>query len=98
MNGSILYAVTDIVALVMNRRMAPSTVVHHFCTAAALFVVLTSDLRQDGVFKGGVRNRVLFTFGLYPLYFLGRSYGAAIYKLCISAFSFLELIVDGNAT
>ena len=53
MNGSILYAVTDIVALVLNRRMAASTVVHHYCTAAALFVVLASDLRQDGLFKGG---------------------------------------------
>jgi hypothetical protein len=45
--------VTDIVALVLNRRMAASTVVHHYCTAAALFVVLASDLRQDGLFKGG---------------------------------------------
>ncbi len=50
--GSILYAVTDIVALYMNRRMAASTVVHHYCTAAAMVVVLSSDLRQEGAFKG----------------------------------------------
>ena len=53
MNGSILYALTDIVALALNKRMAASTVVHHYCTAAALLVVLASDLRQEGVFKGG---------------------------------------------
>ena len=53
MNGSLLYALTDIVALVLNKRMAASTVVHHYCTAAALLVVLASDLRQEGVFKGG---------------------------------------------
>jgi hypothetical protein len=52
MNGSILYAITDMVALALNKRMAPSTVVHHYCTAAALLVVLVSDLTKEGVFKG----------------------------------------------
>ena len=52
MNGSILYAVTDIVGLFLNQKMALSTVFHHICTAGALPLILMSDIREEGPSKG----------------------------------------------
>ena len=52
MNGSILYAVTDIVGLFLNQKMALSTVFHHICTAGALPLILMSDIRGEGPSKG----------------------------------------------
>ena len=51
-NASSLYAVTDIVALFANRRMALSTVFHHICTGLALLVILNADLKEESPVKG----------------------------------------------
>ena len=51
-NCCILYAVTDIVAIVFNRKMATCTLLHHYCVLVGLPYVIAADMGTEGVYKG----------------------------------------------
>ena len=53
-NMATMYAGKDLVGLLLNKKIAKTTVVHHICVFMAYFYVLsviTDDYRQEGIFK-----------------------------------------------
>ena len=68
-NLGCLYAVPDFVSLLLVRRMAATTVIHHMCVVLFNFISIRNDYAQDNVCRLIVVYGAFSTFG-YVVYLL----------------------------
>lgn len=95
-----VYTSTDLVGLIRNKKMATTTIIHHYCVLVGFFVISFKQFKEEGVYKAifiyGCFSSLAFLVNFYLGYrFLvdKNSYNSKIIK-SLSHKSYLFVIVS----
>lgn len=70
-NIAALYACTDFVGLVKNKKMQTSTLIHHYCVLIMYVVISVLDFDQESVFKAAVMYGAFSSLAFLVNFYLG---------------------------
>ena len=54
-----VYTSTDLVGLIRNKKMATTTIIHHYCVLIGFFVISFKQFKEEGIYKA------IFVYGCF---------------------------------
>tara|TARA_B100001093_G_scaffold429325_1_gene424517 strand:- start:132 stop:854 length:723 start_codon:yes stop_codon:yes gene_type:complete len=70
-NISALYACTDFIGLIRNKKMETSTIIHHYCVLITYFVISMLDFRKESIFKAALMYGAFSALAFMVNFYLG---------------------------
>ena len=70
-NISALYACTDFIGLIRNKKMETSTIIHHYCVVVTYLVISMLDFRYASIFKAALMYGAFSALAFMVNFYLG---------------------------
>ena len=70
-NISALYACTDFIGLIRNKKMEMSTIIHHYCVLITYFVISMLDFNKESIFKAALMYGAFSALAFMVNFYLG---------------------------
>ena len=70
-NISALYACTDFIGLIRNKKMETSTIIHHYCVVITYFAISVMDFNNENIFKAALMYGAFSSMAFMVNFYLG---------------------------